>query len=132
MGYLKPKPFEKHVFNRLAMRFGISGAHALIVRRRKTGERQAVPVIPVDHDGALYIVSARGESDWVRNLRAAGGGELRSKAGGEQFTAVELEEGQRAPVIAAYRAKAGNFVEKYWKELPDAGDHPVFRVEPAG
>jgi hypothetical protein len=31
----------------------------------------------LDHDGHRYLVSARGEGQRVRNLRAAGTGELR-------------------------------------------------------
>ena len=61
MAYDKPAWFPKHVFNRLSMRFGISGAHTLAVKRRRTGETQRIPVIPVEHEGALHVVSTRGE-----------------------------------------------------------------------
>src|SRR3954449_3008527 len=132
MAYLKPPLFAKRVFNPLAMRFGISGTETLVVPRRRSGEPQRVPVIPVDYQGARYIVSTRGESDWVRNLREAGGGEIESKAGLEAFRAAEIPLEQRDPIIAAYREKAGKTVETYWKQLPDPKDHPVFRVEPAG
>jgi hypothetical protein len=128
MAYLKPKPFVKHVFNPMAKRFGISGAHTLAVKRRQTGETQEIPVIPAEHEGSRYIVSTRGESDWVRNMRAAGGCEI----DGEPFTATELPPEEREPVIAAYRQTAGKMVDGYWKKLPDAKDHPVFRIDPAG
>jgi len=73
MAYLKPPLFQRRVFNPLAMRFGIGGAVTLVVPGRRTGHLEKVPVIPVEHDGARYLVSTRGESNWVRNLRAAGG-----------------------------------------------------------
>lgn len=125
MAYLKPPAFTKKVFNPLAMRLGISGTRPLVVKRRRSGEPQRIPVIPVDHEGGLYVVSTRGESDWVRNCRAAGRVEL----GGDPYRATELPEPERAPVIDAYREKAGRSVSGYWKKLPDPADHPVFRLD---
>ena len=132
MAYLKPPVFVRHVFNPLAMRSGLGGSSTLVVARRRSGEEQRVPVIPVEHAGARYLVSTRGESDWVRNLRAAGGaGELRDRTGPQPFRATELPLQERAPIIAAYRSKAGKAVAGYWKKLPDPTDHPVFRIDPA-
>ena len=128
MAYLKPPLVTRKVFNPLAMRLGMSGVEPLVVRRRRTGEPQKLPVIPVEHEGATYIVSTRGESDWVRNLREAGGGEIESKGALEAFRAAEIPLEQRDPIIAAYRDKAGKTVDTYWKQLPDPVDHPVFRL----
>jgi hypothetical protein len=127
MAYLKPPLVTRRVLNPLARRFGLGGSTTLAVARRRSGEVQKLPVIPVELDGARYIVSTRGESDWVRNLRAAGKAEL----GGETVRATEVPVEQRAPIIAAYREKAGKMVGSYWAALPDPKDHPVFRLEPA-
>lgn len=133
MAYLKPPLFVRRVFNPVAMRFGLSGSEKLVVPRRRSGEDQELPVIPVEHDGARYIVSTRGESDWVRNLRAAGGrGRLQSRGGAVGFTATEVPIEERGPVIAAYREKAGRTVRPYWEKLPDDADHPTFRIETDG
>lgn len=132
MAYLKPPAFVKHVFNPIARRFKLSGTNELVVRRRKSGEEQRVPVIPFEYEGAQYIVSTRGESHWVRNMRAAGGGELRGKSGSEHFTATEVPVAERGPIIAKYREVAGKTVTAYWKRLPDDADHPTFRIERAG
>ena len=129
MAYLKPGAVTRKVFNPLAMKLGFWGVATLTVRRRTSGETQNVPVIPLDHEGGRYVVSTRGESDWVRNLRAAGGGELRRKGEATQVRAVELPVEERPPVIAAYRAKAGREVDQYFEKLPDPADHPVFRLE---
>jgi F420H(2)-dependent quinone reductase len=129
MAYLKPPLFTKKVFNPLAMKMGVGGSVELVVRRRSTGEEQHIPVIPVDVDGGRYLVSTRGESDWVRNVRASGHAELRGKNETGSFRAVELPVEQRSPIIAAYRAKAGKTVDTYFKKLPDDTDHPVFRLE---
>jgi hypothetical protein len=131
MAYIKPPLFTRKVFNKLAMRFGLSGTETLAITTRKTGGTMTVPVIPVDVNGARYIVSTRGESDWVRNLRAASGAvELRSRRGTERFEATEVPVAERPPIIDAYRAKAGRTVAAYWKRLPDPADHPTFRLAP--
>ena len=89
-------------------------------------------MIPVEHEGARYIVSTRGESDWVKNLRAAGGrGEIRRGPFSGAFTATELEVPDSRPVIETYREVAGRTVEAYWKKLPDPQDHPTFRIDQA-
>ena len=125
MAYLKPPLFVRRVFNPIAMRFGMGGSKVLGIRRRKSGQMQTLPVIPVDYEGGRYVVSTRGESDWVRNLRHAGSCEL----DGEPFSAHEVPLEEREPIIEAYRAKAGRTVKTYWEQLPDPSDHPVFRVE---
>jgi hypothetical protein len=130
MAYLKPPAPMRKLFNPLAMRFGIGGSVTLAVARRTSGAEQQIPVIPVKHDGARYVVSTRGESEWVRNVRRAGRVELRDRSGAERFAAVEIPVAERAPVIEAYRAKAGRTVDSYWKRLPDPADHPTFRLEP--
>jgi hypothetical protein len=131
MAYLKPPAFTSKVFNRLAMTTGMSGTETLAVPGRSTGNEQTIPVIPVDVNGTRYIVSTRGESEWVRNVRTAGAVEIRDKQGAQRYRATEVSENQRPPVIDAYRAKAGRTVTTYWKKLPDPADHPVFRLEPA-
>ena len=129
MAYLKPGAITRRIFNPLAMKLGFWNVETLVVPRRKSGEPQSVPVIPLEHEGARYVVSTRGESDWVRNLRAAGGGELRRKGEAQKVRVVELPVEERPPVIAAYRAKVGQEVDQYFKKLPDPADHPVFRLE---
>lgn len=124
MAYLKPGFFPK-LFNRIALRFGTGGAKGLVVRGRVSRQPMRVPVIPVEHDGERYLVSTRGESEWVRNIRDAAGGEI----DGKSFRAVEIPVEEREPIIAAYREVAGKTVETYWKRLPDPEDHPVFRVD---
>jgi deazaflavin-dependent oxidoreductase (nitroreductase family) len=130
MAYLKPTLFTRRLFNPLAMRFGINGAVALAVAGRRTGRTRVVAVIPVEHEGARYLVSPRGEADWVRNLRAAGQGELRAKGAAERFRATEVPAPARAPILATYQRAAGRAVAGNFAALPDPADHPVFRIEP--
>src|SRR5581483_11073263 len=70
MAYIKPPWFVQKVFNPLAMMLGMSGVATLAIKGRTSGAVRKVPVIPIEVNGAKYIVSTRGESEWVRNLRA--------------------------------------------------------------
>ncbi len=132
MAYIKPGFYIKHVFNPLAMRFGpkakASGVRVLEVPGRTTGEPQRVPVFPIDRGGAAYLVSARGETEWVRNLRAAGG---RFTLGGVVLAATEVPVDERPPVLEQYKKQAGRAVARFFVTLPDPADHPVFRLDPA-
>ena len=85
MAYLKPPAFTRRVANPVAMRLNARGGATLtVVGRRAPGARK-VPVIPVEVGGSRYLVAPYGESDWVRNLRAAGSGELSRKGRTEVF-----------------------------------------------
>jgi hypothetical protein len=129
MAYLKPPAVVRRVFNPIAMKLGLGGTKTLAVRRRRTGEIQRVPLFPIEHGGARYLVSARGETDWVRNLRAAGEAELSERGGTERIEATEVPVAERPPIIAAYQDRAGKTVESLFKKLPEPADHPVFRIE---
>ena len=133
MAYLKPPAFLSRIANPLAMRFGASRVATLVVPGRRTGRPTRVPLLPLDFEGARYLVSARGETEWVRNLRRAGGGELRIGGGSRRFTAEELPVAERPPVLAAYQKAAGWTVSALFRQLPDPKDHPVFKLsEPSG
>src|SRR5690606_7616098 len=56
---------------------GVWGSRILAVRGRKSGEWRTTPVNLLTVDGAHYLVAPRGHVQWTRNMRAAGGGELR-------------------------------------------------------
>lgn len=131
MPYLRPPLFVRNVFNPIAMRFGIGGSEALEVARRRSGGVQRVPVIPVSVDGVDYLVCPRGETQWVRNLRAAGRCRVGRHGHERPFTAQEVPVAERAPVTAAYRVKAGRAVKSLFEQLPEDKDHPVFRLTPA-
>ncbi len=126
VAYLKPPWFTRSVFNRVAMVFGIG--QTLTVVRRRSGAPQRIPVVVPEVDGVKYLVSTRGESDWVKNVRA----HPRVDLNGVAYVAAEVPTAQRGAVIAAYRPLAGRVVEAYWRDLPDDADHPVFALTPAG
>jgi len=81
-----------------------------------------VPVIPVEVGGTRYLVSPYGESDWVRNLRAAGKATLARKGKVETFQASEIAVPGRAAIIAAYRKVCGRTVDPCFTKLPDPSE----------
>jgi hypothetical protein len=128
MAYLKPPWFTAKVFNKAAMAFGIGGSATLTVTRRASKQPQQIPVVVPEIEGVRYLVSTRGESEWVRNVRA----DPNVKLGDIGFVATEVPVEQRAAIIAVYRPLAGKVVEGYWKQLPEDVDHPVFALTPVG
>jgi len=68
MAYLKPPAIETRIFNRLVMHSTLWDVHTLEVSRRNAVDPQRVPVVPLKHDGSLFVVSVRGEADWVKLL----------------------------------------------------------------
>jgi deazaflavin-dependent oxidoreductase (nitroreductase family) len=129
VSYLRPPAFTRWLANPLAMRLNARGVATVTLAGRRTGETRKVPVIPVEVGGSRYLVSPYGESDWVRNLRAAGKGELSRKGRSEAFHAVEIPVGQRGCVISRYREVAGPIVDSFFTKLPDARDDPVFQID---
>ncbi|MET9110579.1 nitroreductase family deazaflavin-dependent oxidoreductase [Streptomyces zhihengii] len=134
-------------FNRFVgwlARHGVSllGTAEMSVRGRKSGTMQRVPVNQHVHEGTRYLVSARGHSQWVRNMRAAGGGELRVGRKVRTFTATEIPDTEKPAVLRAYLVKWGWEVDQYFQGvtaassdeelLAAAPDHPVFRITLTG
>ena len=142
-GYQRPGWFTKRVFNPLVAgltRLGVSlaGSRVLEVRGRKSGEWRRTPVNPLTYEGERYIVAPRGETQWVRNLRASGEGRLRRGRRIEQFTATELPDDEKVLLLRAYLKKwaweVGAFFQGVGADAPDedlrriAPLHPVFRI----
>ncbi|MFJ2725457.1 nitroreductase/quinone reductase family protein [Streptomyces collinus] len=116
----------------------LAGNAELSVRGRKSGKMQRVPVNPHTYQDGQYLVSARGYSQWVRNMRVANGGELRVGRKVRAFTAVELPDVEKLPILRTYLEKWGWQVKQYFagvtadstdeEILAVAADHPVFRI----
>src|SRR5262249_31519669 len=91
--YIKPNRgtliFNATVAQLTKMGISVYGSRVLAVRGRKSGEWRTTPVNPLTLDGERYLVAPRGNTQWVRNMRVAGGGELRAGRRGEEVTAAE-------------------------------------------
>src|SRR5919197_4683003 len=127
MSYVRPGFVTRRILNPMVMRIG--AAWALTVPGRKSGQPRTVPVNVLDVGGERYLVAPRGNTDWARNLRAAGEGELRRRGRRERFRASEVPVEQRQPLIDAYLERWGNVTRSLFEQLPDPADHPVFRIE---
>ena len=125
--YIRPGFVVSRVVNPVIMKLGLTPT--LAVRGRRSGQLRTVPVMPIEHEGSRYLVAPRGETQWARNLRAAGAGELRRRRRREAFRAVEVDGAERERVVAAYRQKVGGIVKSEFQRLPDPADHPTFRIE---
>jgi deazaflavin-dependent oxidoreductase (nitroreductase family) len=142
--YVRPGWFTNHVFNpavALLTRAGVSvwGSRELRVRGRTSGEWRTTPVNLLTYEGDRYLVAPRGVTQWVRNLRAAGEGELRVGRHMEPFRATELPDEQKPPILRAYlkrwKAEVGVFFGGVGADSSEdelrriSPDHPVFRIE---
>jgi deazaflavin-dependent oxidoreductase (nitroreductase family) len=145
--YQRPDWFTKHVFNRAVAgltRLGLSvaGSRVLEVPGRKSGEPRRTPVNLMTFEGARYLVAPRGHTQWVRNLRASGRGRLLVGRRAEPFSAVELPDEAKPPLLRAYLKRWKWEVGQFFGGVgPDASedelrriapDHPVFRLGPPG
>ena len=88
-------------FNPIAQRLlkvgPLLGPNALItVRGRKSGEPRTTPIALVSINGRRWVIGTFGETNWVRNLRAAGEATLTVGRTATYVKAVELDLEQRA------------------------------------
>ncbi|MGO8860153.1 MAG: nitroreductase/quinone reductase family protein [Acidimicrobiales bacterium] len=140
--YTRPGLMVRKVMNPVVLvllRVGISvwGSRTLEVRGRTTGTLRRTPVNLLEVDGRHYLVSPRGEGQWVKNVRADGGrvalllGRRR-----DERVAHEIPDGEKSPILRAYlrrwKMEVGIFFDGVTGESPDgdlqriAPDHPVF------
>ena len=144
--YLEPGTFTRTVFNPLIgllTRLGLSvwGSRELAVRGRTSGEIRRTPVNVLTVDGERFLVAPRGETQWVRNLRAAGTCDLRVGRRVETVTATELTDDAKPAVLRPYlrrwKWEVGQFFEGIDEKSPDeallatAPGFPVFRITSA-
>jgi deazaflavin-dependent oxidoreductase (nitroreductase family) len=144
--YKKPGWFTKHVFNNVVAgltRLGISvlGSRVLRVRGRTSGEWRTTPVNLLTFEGERYLVAPRGETQWVKNIRKAGGGELQLGRKTEPIQVVELSDDEKPDLLRAYlkrwKAEVGVFFDGVSATSSEeevrriAPKHPVFRIQAA-
>ncbi len=140
--YIKPKS-ATNAFNVLVQnltKLGVSvwGSRVLSVRGRKTGELRSTPVNLLTVDGVRYLVAPRGVTQWVRNLRVAGEGQLRVGRRVEEFEYRELADDEKPVILRAYlkrwKFEVGVFFEGVDAKASDeklreiAPGYPIFEV----
>lgn len=134
--YVQPDWFTLKVFNpavRRLTRLGISvlGSRELRVPGRKSGQWRATPVNVLTVEGQRYLVAPRGVTEWVRNLRAAGGGELRVGRQIEAFLAEELPDAAKPVILREYLRRWKFEVGKFFDGLDqDASEQQLAAIAP--
>ena len=142
--YLEPDAMTRRVANPLVsglvkIGIGVRGARILQVRGRTSGKVRSVPVNPLPLSGERYLVSPRGETQWVRNIRAANSAELRHGRKIESIGVTEVDDDDKALIIRAYlklwAMEVGTFFDGLTKDSSDteinavAPGFPVFRID---
>jgi deazaflavin-dependent oxidoreductase (nitroreductase family) len=140
--YIEPGK-STSVFNEVVAKLtnlGVSvwGSRVLTVVGRKSGEPRSVPVNLLTIDGVRYLVAPRGETQWVRNLRAAGQGTLRVGRRVETFTFRELAHDEKPGILRAYlkrwKFEVGVFFDGVDAKASDeklreiAPGYPIFEI----
>jgi deazaflavin-dependent oxidoreductase (nitroreductase family) len=146
-GLLRANPLARRVLGHAPAVLAIAGVsvlgtHLLAVRGRTSGRTRIVVVNVLRHRGRRYLVSPRGTTQWVRNLRTAGSAELRLGNRTEPFRAVEVPLAERPPLLRAYlrqwRLDGSTALEGVGAGAPEAEllriapAYPVFLIEPTG
>jgi deazaflavin-dependent oxidoreductase (nitroreductase family) len=143
--YRRPGWFTRNVGNRLVMdmtRMGMSvrGSRVLETKGRKSGQPRRTPVNLLQLDDQQYLVAPRGETDWVRNVRADDGHLtllLGRKRQDYQSNEV-VDDTTKIPLLREYlkrwKAEVGIFFDGVGPDSSDdeiaaiADRHPVFHL----
>lgn len=112
----------------------------LQVKGRRSGWVRDTVLVVAEYDGRRYLVSMLGDgSEWVRNVRAAGGKAFVKRGQSRPVQLTEVPAGERGPILKAYCQVATSgrqhFPLSHHAPLSEfeavAGRYPVFRIDPA-
>ncbi|MGO9385863.1 MAG: nitroreductase/quinone reductase family protein [Mycobacterium sp.] len=120
----------------------IAGTRALRVRGRKSGKQRAVVINLLTVDGVDYVVAPRGNTQWARNVRAAGVVEMGPRWRRQRALVSEVDDAAKPELLRRYLARWYWQVKDYVGGLtPDSSDDqlraaaatiPVFKLAAAG
>jgi len=134
--YIEPGWFTAHLFNPLVRgltRAGVSvrGSRELSVVGRRSGAVRRVVVNLLDVDGERYLVAPRGNTQWVRNVRAAGRAELRVGRRVETVVPVELADAAKPAIIREYLRRWKSEVGMFFEGIDEhASDADILAIAP--
>ena len=142
--FLKPSAVER-TFNRVfgwivGLGLGMRHNYLLQVKGRKSGKTYSTPVNVLNHNGRLFLVAPRGETQWVRNARAQGHVALKKGWSTAPFTVRELQDPEKPEILKAYLDSFKTTVQRYFTVQAGspveafaavAGMYPVFELLPS-
>jgi deazaflavin-dependent oxidoreductase (nitroreductase family) len=141
--YIEPDAFTRRVFNPIVARltrWGVSvwGSRVLSVPGRTSGEIRSTPVNVLTVGERRFLVAPRGETQWVLNVRAAGGCSLRVGRRVESVQLRELDDPAKPEILRSYlrrwKWEVGQFFDGIGPDSSDdellaiAPNHPVFEI----
>jgi deazaflavin-dependent oxidoreductase (nitroreductase family) len=110
----------------------IAGTRALRVRGRKTGKSRGVVVNVLRVDGVDYVVSPRGNTQWVRNVRAAGVVDVGPRWRRRRLRTTEVADAAKADLLKRYLDRWYWEVKGHVAGLtPDSGDDEIHAAAPS-
>ena len=138
-----PSRLER-LFNRVfgtlvGIGLGLRHNYLLHVVGRRSGRTYTTPVDLLDLGGRRFLVAPRGESQWVRNARAAGRVTLTKGRRREELRVRPLADADKPPVLKAYLDRFKRTVQRYFdvpagspaeRFVPLAARYPVFELLP--
>jgi deazaflavin-dependent oxidoreductase (nitroreductase family) len=141
--YIEPDTFTRRVFNPIVARltrWGVSlwGSRVLSVPGRTSGAIRSTPVNVLTVGERRFLVAPRGETQWVLNVRAAGGCSLRVGRRVESVQVRELDDRAKPEILRSYlrrwKWEVGQFFDGVGPDSTDdellaiAPNHPVFEI----
>ena len=113
------------------MGISIAGTRALRVRGRKSGKQRAVVINLLTVDGVDYVVSPRGNTQWARNVRAAGVVETGPRWRRRQTMASEVDDAAKPELLKRYLDRWYWQVKGYVAGLtPDSSEEQLLAAAP--
>lgn len=114
----------------------MQGAKVLTVHGRKSGEPRSVVVNSLELNGKTYLMSPRGETQWVKNVRANSSLSLHRGSNRSGYRATEVVDAdEKFEVLRAYLDRWSMQVKGLMGVSKDSSDdelraiiekHPVF------
>lgn len=109
----------------------VAGTRALRVRGRKSGKPRSVVVNLLTVDGVDYLVSPRGNTQWARNVRAAGVVETGPRWHRQHARVSEVPDAAKPELLKRYLDRWYWQVKGYVAGLtPDSSDEQFRAVAP--
>jgi deazaflavin-dependent oxidoreductase (nitroreductase family) len=110
----------------------IAGTQALRVRGRTSGKLRGVVINLLTVDGVDYVVSPRGNTQWARNVRAAGVVEVGPRWRHANIAVAEVSDAAKPELLRRYLARWYWQVKDYIVGLtPESTDEQLLAAAPS-
>jgi len=140
--FIRPNVVERtfsRVFGFLVGTFGLGLSHhyLLEVRGRRSGRLYSTPVNLLEQAGRRFLISPRGETQWVRNARVAGAVTLVQRGRRQAFRLQPVPDEEKPELLKQYLERFRIYVQRCFpvtagspaeEFVPIAHRYPVFEL----